>query len=70
MKDLIAVEVKCPFCGDISRIYVVEEDYLRWQNGELIQRAMPYLPAEQREVLISGICYQCQASIFGGEDDE
>ena len=30
-----------------------------------IQRAFPYLSADEREVLITGMCYDCQAKVFG-----
>lgn len=33
---------------------ITKEQYQAWQNGELIQDAMPNLTAEQREFLISG----------------
>jgi len=31
------------------------EDYARWVNGELIQKAMPYLTPDEREFLMTGI---------------
>lgn len=31
-----------------------EEQYKAWENGELIQRAMPDLTADQREFILSG----------------
>lgn len=31
------------------------EDYAAWMNGTLIQRAMPYLTADEREFLMTGI---------------
>jgi len=31
------------------------EDYAAWINGELIQRAMPYLTPDEREFLMTGI---------------
>ena len=51
---------------------MVEEDYLAWKyDGVLIQNAMPYLPANVREMLISGLCDDCQAEMFSiPEDDE
>ena len=44
------------------------DDYTSWENGELIQNAMPYLTADEREVLISGICGPCFGGLYrGGE---
>ena len=35
------------------------EAYIKWANGALIQRVMPELTADQREILISGTCPGC-----------
>tara|TARA_Y100000296_G_scaffold73682_1_gene91423 strand:- start:308 stop:457 length:150 start_codon:yes stop_codon:yes gene_type:complete len=47
---------------------VQAEDYEAWENGELIQNAMPYLSADEREVLISGMCGPCFDNLFGDEE--
>lgn len=60
----------CPFCGKSVSVWVNEVDYYDWQDGELAQNAFPYLTAEQREVLISGICPTCWDGMFGSADDE
>jgi hypothetical protein len=36
-----------------------------WANGELIQKAFPYLNSEDREILITGYDNECWASMFG-----
>lgn len=38
--------------------------YNRWMNGELIQNAMPNVPAELREFLISGFTPEEFKKIF------
>ena len=38
--------------------------------GENIQIAFPDLTADQREILISGICPECWDKIFPPEEDE
>ncbi len=43
------------------------EDYKAWENGKVIQDAMPYLTPGEREVLISGTCGSCFDKMFGGE---
>lgn len=46
-----------PFTG-ITRtknILVTEEQLARWQSGERIQDAMPYLSADDREFIMTGI---------------
>jgi hypothetical protein len=47
-----------------------EADYERWQNGEHIQNVAPYLSADDRELLISGMCGKCFDEIFAGEDED
>ena len=64
-KDLIVIEQTCPFCGQKYQGVFVTSEFDAWRNGELIQNAMPLTPATSREWLISGICPECQESIFG-----
>lgn len=54
----------CPFCGKKQKIHVNSTDYVNWQNGELAQNAFPYLSADAREALISGICSNCWDNMF------
>lgn len=55
----------CPFCGKEWSIAVSALDVAAWQEGALVQNAFPYLSAEERELLISGICADCQKKVFG-----
>lgn len=61
----ITITGVCPFCGEEWSIAVSAVDFATWQEGELIQNAFPYLSAGERELLISGICTDCQKKIFG-----
>ena len=65
---LIYIDVICPMCGCWDEIAVYEDDYLGWKNGKLAQDAFPYLNADERERLISGICPDCWGEMFGEED--
>lgn len=56
----------CPFCHKAHYVEVNEDAYYRWQEGELIQNAMPDLTPTEREQLISNLCPECQEIIFGG----
>lgn len=60
----------CPFCGCINEVAVNEDDYWDWQDGALVQDAFPYLSADEREMLISGICPDCWERTFGDDEDE
>ena len=61
----IDVEIICPFCGADHAVEVNLARFEAWQNGELIQNAMPDLTFTEREQLISHICPKCQAKVFG-----
>jgi len=63
------IAVKCPRC---EREYILpcnKEDLIAFQNGEkLAQEAFPYMPAQYREMLISGLCPECWDEIFSDEE--
>lgn len=62
----IAIETTCPFCGQTHEVIVDAIDYLVWEVGDVpAQNAFPYLSADEREMLISGICSECWAKTFG-----
>jgi len=65
----VSVVTTCPFCGHANFVEVNEDDYLDWQDGELVQNAFHYLSANEREMLISGICPTCWENTFGDECD-
>ena len=54
----------CRQCKDQVEMQVYAEDVAAWENGELIQNALPYLSAGEREVLISGTCDSCWDKMF------
>ena len=65
------VVCRCVKCKSVHVLLVNSDDLQRWKDGELIQDAMPYLSADEREILISNICGRCFEQMFGeGEDDE
>ena len=61
----IDVAITCPFCGADHAVEVNLAQYEAWQNGELIQNAMPYVTQTEREQLISSVCPKCKADKFG-----
>lgn len=65
--EMIRIFGECPFCGNQWSVEVFEKDYIAWQKGELAQKAFPYLSGDEREMLISGMCINCQERIFGEE---
>ena len=65
MFELVNLIITCPFCGQEHSVAVLEDDYINYVNGELAQYAFPYLTATEREQIISGLCPECQISVFG-----
>ena len=55
---------ECRCCGNAQRIDANVSDFIAWQGGSLIQDAMPYLSAGQRELLISKTCEPCFDTMF------
>ena len=60
----------CPFCGKVNHLIVNAELYGMWQSGALIQRVFPMVSATEREILMSGICEDCQDDVFGKESKD
>tara|TARA_A100001037_G_scaffold264069_1_gene254649 strand:- start:874 stop:1086 length:213 start_codon:yes stop_codon:yes gene_type:complete len=56
--------VQCWQCKEEHVIMADERDICDWQDGELIQDALPYLSASEREMLISGTCDDCWQKMF------
>ena len=62
------IEVECRMCGKQYNLKAEKEGIQKWMNGMNIQDALPYMPAEERELLISGTCPECWDKLFGGEE--
>lgn len=68
--DHVAVSGPCYSCGKPQTVFVKKADLDRFRNGEFAQDCFPYLPAGEREFLISGICDSCWDEMFPSEDDD
>ena len=62
--ELVCVSAVCPFCGTVSTIIVYSDDLDLYKAGADMRIAFPYLNADEREVLISGICPTCSDNLF------
>ena len=58
------IVVVCQMCRRKFDIEVNLEDVHSWMDGELIQDALPYLSAGERELLISHTCDDCWTVLF------
>lgn len=61
---------KSMFTGKMNSmdLDVNEVDYANWEAGMLIQKAMPYLSAGQREFLLTGATQE-EWGVVMGEDE-
>ena len=59
-----------PFTGMIHTkdILVTEEQLARWRGGERIQNVMPFLSADDREFIMTGITADEWNNTFGTGD--
>lgn len=62
----------CPFCGAHTGVTVSEKQYNRYMSDPMIpiQDIFTDLDNEQREVIISGMCYDCQEKFFTFDNEE
>jgi hypothetical protein len=61
------INVRCNLCQVNHEVTVPVEGFKAWQNGELIQRALPTVSLDNRELLISKTCGPCFDKMFGGK---
>lgn len=59
------VTAVCRKCQTSHTLLVNITDVAAWKSGKYIQDAMPYLSADERELLISGTCGECWKEMFG-----
>ena len=60
----------CPLCGTVSHVTCDEKAYDMYVTTRTpIQEIFPDLDLHTRELLISGMCLDCQASFFEEDDD-
>ena len=59
------VEVECVMCHIKHNVIVPIAGYHKWATGQAkIQDALPGLSADERELLMSGICGECFNKMF------
>jgi hypothetical protein len=62
--DTIEITANCTFCYKSVTVRAPRQGYANWQDGALIQDAMPTLTPGEREFLISRICEPCFDATF------
>lgn len=68
--ESITVHCKCPWCGKETNIECDKTAWEEYQDGALIQDAFPQLDVVTREMLISGMCPDCQAEFYDAMDED
>jgi|TARA_R110002012_G_scaffold162126_1_gene324425 hypothetical protein len=60
------IERKSPFTGMVNQMEIELDpnDYVNWKHGENIQDALPYLTADEREFIKTGITPEDWAAEF------
>ena len=65
------VQITCSCCGKEYLVPCNKKDLESFESGDkLIQEAFPYMPAELRELFVSGICPKCWNNIFPENEEE
>jgi hypothetical protein len=65
------LDIICRLCGNSYTVLVDREDLLQWTSGAgFIQDLMPYLSAQDRELLISATCDFCWNALFEATIEE
>lgn len=68
------IRTKCPCCKKEHVVHLTDDQSMRYKeyvggNGH-IQDLLPDLSADDREMLISGVCPACFAALAEDEEDE
>jgi len=64
----VNVSITCRVCSSNHLVPVNRCDFDAWQEGELIQKAFPYLSADERELLKSRTCGVCWDAMFSEDE--
>lgn len=67
---MIGFKRPCMLCGKFSEMQFTGEEMHKYiteyrNGGKTIQSVFPDMPANKREFLITGMCPECQAEMFG-----
>ena len=58
------IEKVCPFCSKKSSIFVSDDAWAKYESGVNIRSALAELDDFGREVVITGMCFNCQEKTF------
>ena len=58
------LEKYCPFCRKKTVLNIDDKEYSDYQNGAQLNEAFPTMDFFDREIIITGMCYDCQEEVF------
>ena len=65
------IKTQCPFCREYHDIAIDLKDLISWEiDGVWVQDAFSYLSADDREMIISGICPACWEIQYEQDEEE
>ncbi len=67
--ETVEIKKNCMLCGGPSSVTVLKADYEKYLNGAKVQHAFPEMPADQREIIISGSHPKCFDEAFAEDED-
>lgn len=69
---MFTINTTCPICRKSHEVKIRRaSDYHDFAfGGKHAQDAFPYLSAQEREMLISGICGACWDNLFADEEED
>lgn len=71
LAKLLSLPIECRMCSKRQVVIVEKGPYEKWQAERIpIQTVMPDLSAEERELLISGVCDSCFKRLCTFAEDE
>lgn len=69
--ETIKVRTKtCCVCNKADVLTLDRQAVESWQAGEYVHKAFPDMPADERELLISGTHPACWNTLFPGDDSD
>ncbi|WP_110933782.1 hypothetical protein [Paenibacillus bouchesdurhonensis] len=64
------LHIPCSICAMTQVVTVRRSDLQQYNEGAHAQHAFPYLSADERELIISGVCGKCFDELFEDDGDE
>lgn len=58
------LEISCPFCKKMSKLEYDSAGLSAYNAGASIMEAFPEMNSFERELIISGMCFDCQERTF------